>query len=303
MKTKYKLNGLKKWISNFGMNIVPSWRGATYYLPGHFYSPLLDLSGLKPEETHLPFDGPEYWECVELRLREQREYFEDLIDHYPAPDFPQKRTEGRRYFSDNGFFGFADAFTLSGIIQKERPRSIVEVGSGFSSSVMLDTLEHIGETAKLTFIDPFPERLQSLLSPQDKLMTEILARPVQEVSLDVFDQLEARDVLFIDSSHVAKIGSDVTHLMFRVLPRLKPGVIVHVHDIFYPYSYPIGWIREGRAWNESLFLRAFLVGNQEFEILAFNSFAGQAFPEIFKDKLPKFLKNTGGSIWLRKRKL
>jgi hypothetical protein len=116
----------------------------------------------------------------------------------------------------------------------------------------------------------------------------------------VFDQLEASDLVFIDSSHVAKIGSDVSFILLRILPRLKPGVIVHFHDVFYPFSYPAAWIREGRAWNESLFLRAFLVGNPQFQLLAFNSFAGYSFSELFRDQLPAFLNNTGGSIWIKK---
>ena len=116
----------------------------------------------------------------------------------------------------------------------------------------------------------------------------------------MFDQLEAQDLVFIDSSHVAKIGSDVTFILLRILPRLKRGVLVHFHDIFYPFSYPLSWIREGRAWNESLFLRAFLVGNSQFQLVAFNSYAGYSFPEVFRDRFPAFLNKTGGSMWIRK---
>ena len=88
--------------------------------------------------------------------------------------------------------------------------------------------------------------------------------------------------------------------MLRVIPGLRPGVLVHFHDIFYPMSYPAEWIRAGWAWNESLFLRAFLVANDRYHIVAFNSFAGVAFPQLFRDKAPEVLRNTGGSIWLRK---
>ena len=147
---------------------------------------------------------------------------------------------------------------------------------------------------------PFPDRLNALLTAADRARSTVLVQPVQSVPLAVFDRLEERDILFIDSSHVAKIGSDVAFLLLRVLPRLKRGVLIHFHDIFYPYSYPAGWVREGRAWNESLFLRAFLLGHPAFEIVAFNSFAGRAFPEIFRAGFPPFLDNTGGSIWLRK---
>src|SRR5690606_1833553 len=111
-----------------------------------------------------------------------------------------------------------------------------------------------------TFIEPYPRLLQSLITPDDAAAVTILPQRVQEVPLSVFDQLEPQDILFIDSSHVAKVGSDVVFLLLRVLPRLRPGVLIHFHDIFYPWSYPMRWIRQGCAWNESLFLRALLVG-------------------------------------------
>jgi hypothetical protein len=146
--------------------------------------------------------------------------------------------------------------------------------------------------AQVTFVEPYPVRLHSLLSDDDRKKVKILTCPVQDAPLEIFEQLGENDILFIDSSHVAKIGSDVAFIFLRILPRLKKGVLVHFHDIFFPYSYPLDWVLEGRAWNESLFLRAFLSCNNQFAVLAFNPFAGCSFPD--------FLANTGGSIWLRK---
>lgn len=268
--------------------------------PGHVHSPLLDIQALGPNDLALPFDGVEWWEHINLRLSEQQSYYEDLMNRFPPPPFPRRKTGSYRYFAKNDWFPMSDAFTLSGIIQKERPRRIVEVGSGFFSAVMLDTLAYANMSAALTFIEPYPDRLYSLLLPNDRSISTILVNRVQEVSLSVFDQLEAQDLLFIDSSHVAKVGSDVTFIFLRILPRLKPGVIVHFHDIFYPFSIPASWIREGRAWNESLFLRAFLMGNPQFKVMAFNSYAGNSFPEVFRERFPAFLSDAGGSIWIRK---
>jgi predicted O-methyltransferase YrrM len=268
--------------------------------PGHFYSPLIDLRNLPPAAARVAFDAEEYWEHVDLRTDRQRAYYQTLLTHFPCPDFPAEKLATRRYHHPNVWFVLSDAFTLSGIIRKEKPRRIVEVGSGYSSAVMLDTLHLTGGHAELTFIEPYPERLYGLLTPEDRKHATILTTQVQQVDLAVFDRLEAQDILFIDSSHVAKVGSDVTHIFLRILPRLKPGVIVHFHDIFYPESYPMAWIREGRAWNESLVLRAFLIGNPRFEIVAFNPYAARAFPEIFATAMPSFLENPGGSIWLRK---
>lgn len=275
-------------------------RGATRFPPGHFYSPLLDIQSLRANDANLPFDGEEWWEHVDLRPEAQRAYYEGLLDRFPLLPFPHKPAAGYRYHTDNGWFIASDAFTLSGIIRRERPRRIVEVGSGFSTAVILDTLDHDHAAAALTCIEPHPDRLDALLTARDRSVSQIFVQRVQEAPLSVFDQLEAQDILFIDSSHVAKVGSDVSFLFLRILPRLKPGVLVHLHDIFYPASYPAGWIREGRAWNESLFLRAFLVGNAQFQVTAFNSFAGATFPELFRARFPAFLANSGGSIWLKK---
>jgi hypothetical protein len=115
-----------------------------------------------------------------------------------------------------------------------------------------------------------------------------------------FENLDENDVLFIDSSHVAKIGSDVNFLMFEVLPRLKPGVIIHLHDIFWPFEYPQSWIDEGRAWNEAYLIRAFLQFNEAFEVLLFNSYLGQRQGDLVRGIMPRFMRTTGASLWLRK---
>lgn len=277
-----------------------NYQAVVLYPPGHYYSPLLDLESLKPGAAGFAFDGEECWEHIKLFPDRQRNTFEDLLTRFPFLPFPQQKTAPYRYYIDNAWFFLPDAFTLSALLRREKPRRIVEVGSGFSSAVMLDTLAQTGESAALTFIEPHPERLHSLLSAADQQTATILAKPVQEVPLSVFDQLEAQDILFIDSSHVAKIGSDVGFLLLRILPRLKPGVWIHIHDLFYPFSYPADWLHEGRAWNESLFLRAFLLGNPQFEIMAFNSFAAHSFPELFQKRFPAFLAAPGASLWFKK---
>jgi hypothetical protein len=99
---------------------------------------------------------------------------------------------------------------------------------------------------------------------------------------------------------VAKIGSDVTHLLLRVLPRLKPGVLIHFHDIFYPYTYPMTWLRDGRAWNESIFIRGILANSSQYEVVACNPYAGVMFPALLRAEVPGFMENTGGALWIRK---
>ena len=129
---------------------------------------------------------------------------------------------------------------------------------------------------------------------------KVIEKAVQEVELELFQTLDAGDILFVDSSHVVKIGSDVAHIIFEILPRLKPGVIVHFHDVFYSFEYPKEWVKEGRAWNEDYFLRAFLQYNSVFQILYFNSFMGQFYQNELERKMPLCLRNTGGSLWMKK---
>lgn len=282
------------------LRLTTNMRGAVLYRPGHFYSPLLDIKSIKPNDENLAFDGVQWWENIDLRTNEQKCYYEELFDTFPLLQFPPSQAENFRYFTENSWFVPSDAFLLSGLIRKERPQRIIEVGSGFSSAVILDTLHITHQALEVTCIEPNSERLDSLMTAKDRSEIKIIKKQVQEVPLTVFGALEAQDILFIDSSHVAKAGSDVSFLILRVLPRLQRGVFVHFHDIFYPYSLPLTWIMEGRAWNESLFLRAFLVGNTDYEIVAFNSFAAEAFPEVFQARFPAFLENSGGSLWIKK---
>ncbi len=294
------LRAIPERLRELSLCLSKNIRGVTSHPPGHFYSPLLDLRALASASNSLPNDGLEMWEHVELREEEQKSYYTALLRDCPPLPFPAKPSAGFLYHAENRWFRLADAYTLSAILRRERPRRIIEVGSGFSSAVMLDTLRRSNWQSTLTLIEPNPQRLYSLLGARESSCARILTRTVQNVPVEVYDELEAGDVLFIDSSHVAKIGSDVTFLFLRVLPRLKPGVIIHVHDISFPESYPIAWVRKGWAWNESIMLRAFLVGNSSYQVMAFNAFARHAFPDLFRDLYPSFLQNPGGSFWMKK---
>ena len=112
--------------------------------------------------------------------------------------------------------------------------------------------------------------------------------------------LASGDILFIDSTHVSKAGSDVNHIFFKILPSLAEGVNIHLHDIFYPFEYPKEWIYEGRAWNENYVLHAFLQYNSAFKITFFSNFLARFHHRTFHEKMPLCMKNTGGSIWLQR---
>jgi hypothetical protein len=187
------------------------------------------------------------------------------------------------------------------MIRYIQPKKIVEIGSVYSSCAILDTNEIFFDNAiSCTFIDPYPQLLQSLIKDTDIGKFEVIQKNIQNVDIDRFSELSAGDILFIDSSRVSKINSDVNHIFFEILPHIKRGVYVHFHDIGYPFEYPKEWIYEGRAWNEAYLLRAFLQYNNVFKIQFFNSFLAYSYKDIVKDNMPIFMKNPGTSIWIQK---
>ena len=167
--------------------------------------------------------------------------------------------------------------------------------------MIIDTNElYFNDQIDLTFIEPHPELLISLLEDTDLQHIKIHSQTLQEASLEPFKELEAGDILFIDSTHVSKTGSDVNRIFFEILPGLAEGVYVHFHDIFFPFEYPEEWLSEGRAWNESYLLKAFLQFNRDFRIVLMNTYMHRYHHDFFESKMPLTLNNTGGSIWLER---
>jgi hypothetical protein len=177
----------------------------------------------------------------------------------------------------------------------------VEVGSGFSSAAMLDVNDRFfGGNILFTFVEPYPERLHSLLTERDTEKHHICVDIAQHVPYTVYTGLKHNDMLFIDSSHVAKVGSDVVFLLTEILPILQKGVIIHIHDIYWPFEYPEDWVLSGKAWNEAYLVKAFLQFNSSFEILLFNSYLAIHHKDLMKQCLPLFLPDGGSSLWIRK---
>jgi predicted O-methyltransferase YrrM len=271
--------------------------------PGHFYSPIPNAQDLKRVEHA---ENKILTSDIHLNESEQLELLHQFSAYYSELPFAEtpaaSSSHADRYYYRNDFFCHGDAIALYSMLRHFRPQRVIEVGSGFSSAVMLDTNDRfLNSATQFTFIEPYPDRLNQLLNSQDQ-QQQVIEKLVQDVEIQLFTKLQANDILFIDSSHVAKAGSDVVYLLFQVLPRLAPGVIVHFHDIFFPFEYPQTWFAEGRAWNEAYFLRAFLQYNTAFKVLFFNSFLGQHHQLELEQKMPLFLKNTGGSLWLQKNR-
>ena len=269
--------------------------------PGHFYSPIPDLEVVDRYRETLFDRGVTDIPGIDLQVPLQLALLESFGAYQDEIPFSEGPTPGLRYQFDNPYFSYGDAVVLYSMLRHRQPLRIVEVGSGFSSAVMLDTNERFCDRRiRLAFIDPYPERLLSLLSEDDSARHEVISDVVQNVPMERFTSLGAGDVLFIDSSHVAKVGSDVVHLVTAVLPRLRKGVVIHFHDVFWPFEYPETWIRGGRAWNEDYFLKAFLQFNTSFKLLFFNSYIATHHAAAAERHLPLFMKNPGGGLWIEK---
>lgn len=272
-------------------------------LPGHFYSPVV-----MPEELYGRENAVFESENIELyginiNEAEQLKLLNIIKTYYPDIHFPFNQTSNYRYYFNNDYFSYNSAIELFGIIRHFKPKKIVEVGSGFSSALMIDTNEFFMDNKiELTFIEPFPTRLNSLLRGEDKVKHLIIEKIVQDVDIKYFLSLDENDILFIDSSHVSKTGSDLNHLLFKILPKLRKGVIIHFHDIFYPFEYPKDWVMQkgGFGWNENYILRAFLTNNSHYKILLFNTYMEKKYQSWFIENMPDCLIRQGGSIFLQK---
>jgi hypothetical protein len=270
--------------------------------PGHYYSPLNDFGKIDYHKIFLDRSTLKEIPGVDVNLRGQRITWKSLVGELLGRR--PKNQIYHRYSLPNGTYGEGDAVIQKGMMLSLSPRMIIEIGSGYSSASMLDCSEEYDLGVNFVFIEPFPSTLNGLLRPEDA--PRVIKDFVQNVSLEIFDELGESDILFVDSSHVMKSQSDVNFELFEILPRLKSGVVVHFHDVFWPFEYPIDWMQSrGYSWNELYGLRAFLMYNHQFEIIFWND----AFPILCGDavdaapdaiKTP-FLKNPGGGLWLRKK--
>ena len=260
--------------------------------PGHYASPHVAEGTTVDETARTQVPG------IDMRLPEQRRLLEELVA--ATGDAPTSVDLGPRYHAPNEMFGPADALGLRLMIGWLRPARIVEIGSGYSTAAMLDSLDRLGLEPQLTLVEPHPERLLAVLGANWRSRASLVRERLQDVDMEVFSSLEDRDLLFVDSSHVAKSGSDVNHLFFEVLPRLRPGVVVHIHDVFAWWDYPSAWVAENRDWTEIYVLRAFLEFNDAFQVLLFPSLLLELDPEAFGDLRGTFEGDRGGSFWMQK---
>lgn len=267
---------------------------------GHFYSPIVDVAEVRSREAEIwaprkQLPGIDWNESGQLALLECfRPYAGEI-------EYPETETsDPTRYYYGNDQFPALDADVLFCMLRHHRPARMIEVGSGFSSLIAADVNRRFMDNRMdFTCIEPYPRQFLRDGVPG---ITRLLVEKVQSVDPGVFRQLKEGDVLFIDSSHVSKTGSDVNRLFLEILPQIQPGVLIHIHDIFLPSDYPRRWvIEEGRHWNEQYLVQAFLIFNQCFEIVWGSYFMSLHHDEALRKTFRAYPRlGGGGSLWIRR---
>ena len=271
---------------------------------GHFYSPIIDREDLQSRQAEVWPEQPEvvgidFNDASHQQILDQA--FPSCIADFDYPEHLEDSSELIRFYIQNSQFSWLDARTLFVLLRSLQPKRMLEVGSGYSSLLTAD-VNHRFLDNKIDFrcIEPYPRPF--LTNPIPGL-DEVIVKKVEQLPLSTFEVLEAGDILFIDSSHVSKTGSDVNYLYFEVLPRLKPGVMVHIHDIFLPFDYPKDWVLgEGRSWNEQYLLRALMIQSSAFRVRFGCTYAFKRYPDRVKQALalPSGAAFAGGSFWIER---
>ena len=211
-------------------------------------------------------------------------------------NIPEKTQEGRFHWR-NPAFGPYDAATYYCMARHFQPRRIIEIGAGYSSLIAVEAAGRNGAT-EITCVDPYPhDFLKSSVS------VKLLPKQIQSVELGTFTNLQDGDFLFVDSSHMSKIGSDMNDIIFRILPAVSNGVLIHFHDIFLPFDYPANWVKKrGIFYNEQYLLLALLMFNPCFEVVLANQFLCRTSGDELRRAFPDVPNGPvgGSSFWMRR---
>lgn len=262
-----------------------------------YYSPIPDLSLLPADwwERRDPLNG------IAFDLDRQLEFVDEhLADHMrrfaPATDVDVRYA----FAEDNASYPTTDARVLYAMVRDLKPARIVELGSGQTTRVIAQAARENaaeGRPARLSAYDPFPTAVDDGLPGLDALVRV----KAQDVDDAVFGELEAGDLLFVDTTHTVKAGSDVNHIVLGVLPLLAAGVVVHFHDICLPYEYPRYLFDDyGLYWGEQYLLQAFLACNPSFEAICATHALGRDRTERMAAAGALLPGENGSSFWLRR---
>lgn len=266
----------------------------------HFYSPIPDTRTLRESKLWDAVSGlPGIDLNLETQLHLLRQVFPTFQAEYDA--FPQQKTDDLppyefHYF--NGWYDFMDALVYYCLIRHYQPATVLEVGSGWSTRIAAKAALKNGNTQVIS-IEPYPPEVLKQGFPG---LNSLIIKKVEQVDPSIFQQLGDGDILFIDTSHVVKTGNDVNYLYLEVLPRLKIGVLVHIHDIFMPEEYPKWWLTDKLLfWNEQYLLQAFMMFNASFKVLFANNYMRLNHLKDLQRTFPKCPSfQNGQSFWIQR---
>ncbi|KKQ50046.1 MAG: hypothetical protein US68_C0009G0001, partial [Candidatus Shapirobacteria bacterium GW2011_GWE1_38_10] len=263
--------------------------------PVHFYQPIPDLSSLNWEKISKPqkIFGINFNDKKQLVLLNKFKKYQKEYNLFPTTK-PKKNYE---FFLNNLAFDNVDAMNYYNIVRHFKPKTIIEIGSGQSTKIAAKACL-LNKDTKLISIEPYP---QPILRKGFPGLYKLIPKKVENVDINTFKKLNKNDILFIDSSHVLNTGSDVVYEYLQILPQLKKGVIIHIHDIFFPFDYPTAWIKdEKRFWTEQYLVQALLTFSKAFQILLSNNYISHKYSNELRNIYPKLPHIGGGSLWLKK---
>jgi hypothetical protein len=266
----------------------------------HFYSPIPVLKDIPPGM----WDGPSELPGVDLRVEDALTLLTGpLLPYLSEFRPPLDPIDLGRFWLHNGSYESVDADILYAMLRHLKPSRVWELGSGSSSHVIqMAAQANAGDEELLahTIFDPFPFQAGEMGPVTDAVVHEARTEDIDPAR---FADLDAGDVLFVDTTHTVRTGGDVTHIILEILPRLAAGVTIHFHDIFLPYEYPREWVVDLRvAWAEQYLLQAFLAFNTNFEIVMPNYAVARAAPDTLKELVSSFDPDSvrPGGFWIKR---
>lgn len=252
--------------------------------PVHWSSPIPNVQKLSDDL----WDGPSELPDIDLGIDDQLERLSTFESKYKSEydEFPITEPSGdySGFHVKNYYFEAVDAEIAYSMIREHEPECIIEIGGGNSTQVVDAALQRNDDDCEHIVIDPEPTK-----KIKETTEAKIVKADVQEVPTSVFESLGEDDVLFIDSSHVARIGSDALHEYLNIVPQLGDGVLVHAHDIFLPYEYPRPWVMQ-RRWffNEQYLLRALLTNSSDYDVLWSTYYMHQQHSDLLEEAFDSY---------------
>jgi hypothetical protein len=307
---------VRRALSRYGYSAIPRGRQQRFeteeyevlpkghydIVPHNYYSPIPDLGQLPPDvwDRRAPLGGVDLGvdAAIDLIEGELAPYVAELEVPAAGPAAPGE------FFLANENYESVDAELLYAMVRSQRPKRVLELGSGFTTLLIGMAARRNaedGDAPDHVAYDPYPR--SQIVGDAPPAPTRFESISATDVPLDIFAELEAGDILFVDTTHTVKLGSDVNFVVLEVLPKLAPGVIVHFHDIFLPWEYPREWFEEmDYLWAEQYLLQAFLSFNDEFEVLIPAAAVAREHPDRLAAVVPSFSAGRRpGAFWLTRR--